>query len=737
MTDSNASSEEPTGLQLGTFIGVFTPTILTILGVIMYLRFGWVVGNVGLVQTFIIVLLANLITLLTSLSLSALATNMQVGVGGAYYLISRSFGLEVGGAIGIPLYLSQTLSLTLYAYGLAESAMLILPSDLDFPRWVLSGAAAVIVLLVTLFAARSTELALKLQRPIMVLIFVSIGSLLFGAFEQDGPTNPEWLSLEAPQSEVSFWTVFAVFFPAVTGILAGVSLSGDLKEPRKSIPFGVLSAVSLGLVIYLIIPIALAWNTDAATLRDNSMVWLDLAFVPFLVVPAIWGAILSSAFGSILGAPRTLQALAADRLVPYTLGKTDPQTGEPTFGLYFSGFVALLAVFLGDLNVVAEWLTIFFLTTYGALNAVAALENLVGDPYYRPQLTIPWWASGLGAAGCILAMFAINPTACIVAITLEFFIFYGLSRKTLSTAFGDARSGLWLSMARFAILRVRATKFNPRNWRPNILVFARNATGSLPTIALAEALSQHRGFVTLMSLVKKEDEDYSPMLEQRRAHEAILAKQGLSVFCEVTNVHNLDSGILTAAQAHGFAGLDANTIVFGIHDESTDTLSRLLKFTRQLGDLEKCTILYRHALRPSGPRDIVVWWKGKESNGDLMLLLAHLLSAARGWEGSRIVLKSVVDTAEDAELRRGECSQMLGDTRIRATVEVVIREENQSFVDVLKAQSRDAGLVFLGLPHVPDGDEDTFAEVFAPLIHGMPPTALVRNAGPFRGHLLQ
>ena len=96
MTDTNASTEEPTGLQLGTFIGVFTPTILTILGVIMYLRFGWVVGNVGLGQTLLIVLLANLITLLTSLSLSALATNMQVGVGGAYYLISRSFGLEVG-----------------------------------------------------------------------------------------------------------------------------------------------------------------------------------------------------------------------------------------------------------------------------------------------------------------------------------------------------------------------------------------------------------------------------------------------------------------------------------------------------------------------------------------------------------------------------------------------------------------------------------------------------------------
>ena len=150
------------------------------------------------------------------------------------------------------------------------------------------------------------------------------------------------------------------FFPAVTGILAGVSLSGDLKDPRKAIPNGVLSAVSLGLIIYLIIPVALAWTTEPEVLRTNSMIWNELGYIPFIVIPAVWGAIISSAFGSILGAPRTLQALAADRLVPHRLGQIDPKTGEPTLGLYVSGAVALGAVFLGDLNIVAEWLTIFF-----------------------------------------------------------------------------------------------------------------------------------------------------------------------------------------------------------------------------------------------------------------------------------------------------------------------------------------------------------------------------------------
>ena len=210
------------------------------------------------------------------------------------------------------------------------------------------------------------------------------------------------------------------------------------------------------------------------------------------------------------------------------------------------------------------------------------------------------------------------------------------------------------------------------------------------------------------------------MLEMRRKHEAILAEQGLSVFCEVTNVHNLDSGILTAAQAHGFAGLDANTIIFGIHDESTATLSRLLRFTRQLGDLEKCTIIYRHALRPSGPRDIIVWWKGKESNGDLMLLqptCSRWLAAGKAHRSSLRVSSIVPEPLRSARVSARKCSPIPESER---KVEVVERPAEQSFVDVLKAHSKDAGLVFLGLPDVPDGDEETFAEVFAPLIQNMP-----------------
>ncbi|SVB53173.1 uncharacterized protein METZ01_LOCUS206027, partial [marine metagenome] len=323
--EADSSSEPTSALQLGTFLGVFTPTTLTILGVIMYLRMGWVVGERGLLQALVIVIIANVITVLTSLSLSALATNMKVGVGGAYYLISRSFGLALGGAIGIPLYLSQVLSVTLYAYGMAESFQFVLPPELLESGWFMPSFAAFIIVGVGLVSSKSTTLALKLQRPIMVLIAASLISLAWGAMSVE-PATSIWDTLPSETEPKSFWMVFAVFFPAVTGILSGVSLSGDLADPQRSIPRGVLSAVLIGFVIYLIVPVLLARGASPDALRDNPLVWLDVSSISWLILPGLWGAVLSSAFGSLLSAPRTLQALAADRLAPSVFTKVSPKS---------------------------------------------------------------------------------------------------------------------------------------------------------------------------------------------------------------------------------------------------------------------------------------------------------------------------------------------------------------------------------------------------------------------------
>jgi len=264
-------------LAFGTFMGVFTPSVLTILGAIMYLRFGWVVGNAGLSSTIIIVLLANLVTLVTALSVSALATSQKVGVGGAYYLVSRSLGLAMGGAVGLPLYLSQAISITLYSYALVEALQYI------WPALPLQMTAAVLVILITSGAAKSTVVALKSQAFILVAVALSIVSLLWGA-DWSAPV----LVAEGSYSDTAvngFWDVFAVFFPAVTGILTGLSLSGDLRDPEKSLPIGTISAVLVGFIVYMCVPLALAHHGDVEALKTDPLVWLSVAAVPMLIFP--------------------------------------------------------------------------------------------------------------------------------------------------------------------------------------------------------------------------------------------------------------------------------------------------------------------------------------------------------------------------------------------------------------------------------------------------------------------
>ncbi len=732
-----ASGGAPTSkLKLGTFLGVFTPTVLTILGVIMYLRIGWVVGTAGVWGALLIIVLSNAITLMTALSMSTLATSMRVGVGGAYFLISRSFGLEIGGAIGIPLYLSQVLSVTLYAYGLAETMRIVVPS---LPGWSLQVIAAAIVVGVTAIAARSTELTLKLQVPILALIAASILSLLFGIdygdirVEQWGP----W------EEDVGFWQVFAVFFPAVTGVLTGLSLSGDLESPSESIPTGVLWAVAVGAVVYLTLPVVLAMAASPTELTTNSLIWTDIAYFGWLVVPGMWGAVLSSAFGSILSAPRTLQALAGDRLAPAALAENDPETGEPVLGLRLSGALAFIAVILlPDLNAVASWVTVFFLTTYGALNLVAFLEIVIGDPAFRPRIRVPWWASLLGAAGCILAMGLINPVACIVALLVEAAIFFALSRRSLEATWGDARSGLLLTGARYALMSLREARFDPRNWRPHILVFTTGLEKDLPLVKVADDFGQHRGIVTLVHLVVGDPDDVEDPKLTLRANQRLLRESGLQAFPEVSIVPDEEQGVLTVAQANGFAGLQSNTVLFGLddHDNAHAELERLLGVARRLEKLEKCTLIYRPSgdveARPSGARTITVWWAGRQNNGDLMLLLAHLLTVSPGWRSARILLKSIVDTPDEAEQRRREFEAMIPEIRIDVDVEVIRRTSDVDTHELIRAHSQSADFVFLGMNIPAAGSEEEYAQRLMVLLEGLPSTLLVRNAGEFRGRLV-
>jgi amino acid transporter len=726
--------------RFGTFLGVYTPSVLTILGLIMYLRFGWVVGNAGLPVSLLIVLLSSSITFITALSASAIATNMRVGVGGEYYMISRSLGPELGGAIGIPLFLCRTLSITFYSFGLAESALSLgLRNSAQTSAATVQVLAAIIIVIITAVSGKSAGWALRLQIPIMAAVGLSILALCLGVFTGE-MRAPEWTPTYRTAPE-GFWYVFAVFFPAVTGFTAGIGMSGDLKDPRRSIPRGTLLAVATGTLIYLLIPVLLGTSgrIGLETLaRPGAIAWTSVAVLgAWLVYPGIWGAILSSAFGSVLGGPRVLQALASDGLAPRFLSRLS-RTGQPTVATWISGLIALAAVMLGGLNTVAQFVTILFLTLYVTINFSAGLEKLVGDPSYRPTINVPWYISLVGSVGAIVVMFLINPYACVTAVVLEILLYSYLRRRALQKRWGDVRAGAWLALARFALLRLRHHSRDPRNWRPQLLLFVGDPSKRSSLVRLASWFNQGRGVVTACQLMTGDLKCERVQIGSiRQEMDKALSDERLVVFSEVDVVPEFESGAIAVAQANGIAGLQANTVMFG-WSKRPERIASMLRIMRALSRAGKSTLIARinWAHEPGQQKLIDLWWGGLQNNGDMMLLFAYLLSLNSEWTDAKIFVRSIVGNEAERQQMATGLNNLIPEARIRAETQIIVKRPEQTIAEILHTYSHDSDVVFLGLRDPEPGTEAAYAQRLMELAGGLRTTIFVRNAGEFAGSLL-
>ncbi len=462
--------------KFGTFGGVFTPTLLTILGVIMFLREGWVVGNAGLGGAILIIVLSFAITGATGLSMSTFVTNIRIGPGGAFSMISQSLGLEAGGAIAVPLYISQALAVVMYIFGF-RAGYLWAVEAWGIPALPSIAIDLIIFSLMLGITLISTNLAFKVQYLILVIILGSLASIAIAAVQ--GPMdNPiVWWgdfrgSPEDGFSGVSFWVVFAVFFPASTGIMAGVNMSGDLKNPRKSIPIGTLTAIGLSLLIY----VALAyWLMKAATideLTQNYTIMIDLAFWGPAVLIGLLAATFSSALASFVGSTRILEALGSHSIIPAS-GWFSKRTkkGEPRNATFFTAAIVIAAIMLRELNAIAPLVTMIFLLTYTTINLVVATEQSLRLISFRPLLRVPKVVPLVGLAGCLFAMFIINSTFSLVAVGVVVTLYYVLMKRRLTAPTGDVRSGLFTALAEWAIKQVKVSQGTvERAWKPNILI---------------------------------------------------------------------------------------------------------------------------------------------------------------------------------------------------------------------------------------------------------------------------
>ena len=642
--------------KFGTFGGVFTPTVLTILGAIMFLRTGWVVGNAGLFGAWLIILLANIITFATGLAISSIATNIRVRAGGAFSIISQSLGLEVGGSVSVPFYFAQAISVAFYIFAFTEGWLRIFPSH---PEWAV---VAVSFTLAYILVFISASLAVRAQYLIMMIIIASLVSVALGSFplaESPGLTEePQlWGSFESG----NFWLIFSIFFPAVTGVLAGVNMSGDLKEPRESIPKGTMSAIVITFVIYMWLAYWFSRAASPEQLIENATIIVDKAFWGPIILAGILAATFSSALTSLLGAPRILQAIAEHNIIPggQKLAETD-SAGEPRPAMYVTGVISVGAIVFGlvggGLNAIAPLMTMFFLSTYTMLNAVVLLEQSLDLVSFRPLLSIPRLVPLVGLIGCLFAMFLINPIFSVVAIVIILLLYLYLSRRHLHAPWSDVRSGLFVTVAEWAAKRVsEMPDSQERAWKPSLLVPVHSNEELLGSYRFLKALTYPRGSIRILGLYEpnqKAQMDGLDDLVQGFNKEDIFAQVNL------VEVEQFERGLYTSLDVLQGVFFRPNALFMRISKESDEEFLRNVlerASSKQIG-----AILYaRHPITSMGREQVInVWMRERSpeweigiriSNLDLSLLLAYQI--ARNWGGS---INLITIVAEEEERQNGE-----------------------------------------------------------------------------------
>ncbi len=744
MTDP--SKQDTTRNRFGTFGGVFTPAILTILGVIMFMRANFVIGQAGVLGAFSILLIAKSITLTTTFSVAAISTNMRVRGGGFYFLISRVLGVEFGGAIGIALFFALALSVPFYILGFAEAIVRSYPVLVPYFQVITLGTALVLFGLVYFGAGW----AIKIQFIIMAFLFLAIIAFLGGALQNFSFTtlqqnlNPQYTPVHLEDKTAplfSYWVVFAIYFPAVTGIAAGVNMSGDLEDPGRSIPRGTLAAVGVGFLVYItqIILCGGAYDRNALIttpyelLHDNALFGWSI-----LVTLGVVAATLSSAVGSYLGAPRVLQAISRDRILHFMhfFARGSRRGDEPRSALLLTLAITTgVLLWAGNeaggaaLNGVAALITMFFLYSYGMINLAAFIEDFGGNPSFRPQFSyFHWWTALLGGIGCVVVTVLINWKAALIAIIIIMALLWYLKARRLIAAFGDARRGFIYKQTRNNLLRLRRMPEDPKNWRPNILVFSGNPMAREEIVAYAAWMESKRGIVYLANVLVGDVVELAP---RRPA-----AMQQLTQFCNEKNyaafpvvvaAQKLEYGINMLLQATAIGPIRPNMAVLGWSGkmESRQTYLNELRRASSLG-MSLAIVETKEMPEPEGKKRIDIWWRGQK-NGALMLLLAFLISENWEWANTRIRIMRVVKNEAGREPAEQALQKLMDLARVEGDVEVVLEEA--SFSRILHKHSADATCVILGFELPEMGKEAEWHDRYRSFVDEMPTMILVNSLG--------
>ncbi len=706
------ASHSQQGHSFGT-APVFLTSVCTILGAILFLRFGYAVAHVGLWGSLAIIVLGHFVTIPTVLAVSEIATNRRVAGGGAYYIVSRSFGTSIGGSIGIALYLSQAISIAFYMVAFAEAfgpvyewALTEHKLKID-PRWV---SLPCTLLLIALMLTKGADLGVWALWGVSAILAASITAFLLG----EGPESirPDGLNITARiEDGDGFGTVFATCFPAFTGMIAGLGLSGNLKNPQKSIPLGTISATFAGMVIYTLVAVKLSQSAKPDVLAADQFVMARISLWGPAIYVGLGAAALSSALGSILVAPRTLQMLARDNVLPVPqlnrlMEKGVGKTQEPIYAIYVSGVIAIVFVVVGGVDFIAQILSMFFMVTYGVLCAVSFLEHFAGNPSYRPTFHSRWYLSLLGTVMCGLMMIQINTLYAFISIFLMVAIYLGLRRshhgqRDLTAIF----QGTMFQLTRRLQITLQKSRVisSEGGWRPSIVAVTRFGERRLGHFDLLRWICHRHGFGHFIQFLHG-DYSFASEIEARLHVDGLIQRtevSGAGIFVDSLICPTFQLALAQTLQMPGISGLPNNCILLEFDRENPDEINEVGQGARLAANSIFNVLILRSTKYRFGYRSSIHVWVTEDNlaNAPMMLLLAYIIVGHPEWRRAEIRLFACFDSKE-AEHETDKLSTLMKEGRLPISMQNVTSVScgsGEALEQEVSHRSSQADLVIAGL----------------------------------------
>ncbi len=692
---------------------VYFTAVSTILGAILFLRFGFAVGTLGFWGTILLIVMGHAVTIPTALAISEIATNKRVEGGGEYFIISRSFGLNIGATIGIALFLSQAISVAFYIIAFTEAFEFFFNFvaqrlSVVLPRQVIS--MPVTLVLGVMILRKGSNAGVKALYAVVAILFLTL-LLFFLGKPAAGSLAPGELPVRDIRNMSDFFLVFAICFPAFTGMTAGVGLSGDLRNPARSIPRGTILATATGLVIYTLVIYKLAISASPEEMLGNQLIMGKIAIGGALIVPVgLAASTLSSAMGSVLVAPRTLQALANDASFPSMrlnrwLAAARSNDGEPVNATLVTLVIAFIFVALGNVNSVAEIISMFFLVTYGSLCLISFLNHFGSSPSYRPSFKSRWYLSLIGFVVAVIVMFRINTLYALTASLLIVLIYsyinhYHKNRKGLESLF--ANTLFQISRNLQVYLQNSENRRKEKEWRPGVICISKDSFRRERAFRLLNWLSYSYGFSTYLHRI---DGYYSRATSKQAAEE--LAK--LIELYETSHNHvyvdtiispSYTSAIVQAIQVPGISGMENNMVVFEYDKDNPENLGEIIENIRLIkaGNFDIC-LLASAGKEMTYSKGIHVWIDFNEpENASLLILLSFIISGHPDWKKSSIRVFSTCKPGQFEDTRR-ELAELMGSGRLPITeknVEIIEVTHGSSVRSFINYRSASAALVMTG-----------------------------------------